>query len=228
MNWEKIKKLNVRIEVPLKVKQFLFLVLGTYFLTALFVEMVDYLPLMAYRIAGILVPFITAVPAMIVFWQRKMSFKDIFGKKIAFQVFMGTVVAAVMLLVLNLVNGGLSYSIAVTLFDRYNWYKIYISVYYLLIVNFTEEFVYRVVLQGFIADSMKKANFLAPLITAAFFAFGHYWVGGLSVVGATFVMGIIWGYLKYLYNNSFYVASSVAHGLYNYGIVLIPYITECL
>ena len=228
MDWEKIKKLNVRIEVPGRVKQFLFLILGTYFLTALSNEVIDYLPLRIYRIACLLAPFVVAFPAMVIYQKNKSIFKNIFGKRIVLQIFLGIVVAAIMLWILVLISGGLSYSITVTLFDRYNWYKIYITVYYLLIVNFTEEFVYRVVLQGLIVDLLKKVKFIAPLITAVFFALGHCWLGESSVVSATFVMGVIWGYLKYLNNNSFYVASSVAHGLYNYGIVLIPYVLECL
>ena len=225
MDW---RKLNVQIVVPDKVKKFLFLVVGTWLCTALCVEILDYLPIRIYRVVRFVSPILSGAPAIIVFIKEGQSFRKIINGNILKQVVVGIMVGAFLLAILWMVSGGIGRSVTTSFFAKYDWYKIYITIYYLLVVGFVEEFVYRVVIQDYFVDRLKKYKFCAPLISAIIFGLAHYFVGGWNQVLATFLLGLVWGYLKYCGNNSFYLAASISHGLYDYGIIVIPYFVSIL
>lgn len=224
MNWEKLKKLNVKIEVPQRIKTLLFLVIGTLLMTSLVVEFMDYLPLKVFRVVNFLAPAITAIPAIIVFIKEKKSFKELFAGSKLRQVLCGVAFGAVLLTVSAIKNHGFQWYIGTSLFSRYDWYKVYISFNYLIIVGFFEEFTYRVVMQDYLIGLMGKLKVLAPFVTAVIFAQAHYTVGNRNTMLIALLWGLMWGYLRYFGKSFNFLALGISHGIYDYGLIVIPYI----
>lgn len=222
MDW---KKLNVEIVIPDKIKKLMFLVFGTWICTAICVTLLDWLPLKLFRVFKLFAHFCMAIPAIIIFKKNGRKFKSLFEGNVIKQIIIGILIGIVLLGISAIKNGDIQWTIHTSLFSRYDWYKVYVSVYYLLIVGFAEEFTYRVVIQDYLIELLGKIKWLAPLLTAAIFSFGHIFVGGhFSQLMVAFVWGLIWGYLKFFNKNITYVSLSVSHGLYDYGLMFVPFI----
>jgi len=225
MDW---KKLNVEIVIPDKIKKLLFLVVGTWIFTAVASEILDYLSVGAYRVGKMIAPLVTAIPALVVFVKEKKRLRDLFCRGVVKQLLCSMAMLFVLLVIIAFLNHGIGWSVQTSLFDKYNWYKIYSFVYYVLVIGFTEEFIYRVVVQDCIDECIKKYKFLVPFLSAMVFGIAHYWVGGCGQVMMTFVLGLIWGYSKYYIKNVTYLAVSISHGLYDFGILVIPLLVSYL
>lgn len=97
---------------------------------------------------------------------------------------------------------------------------LYYLIYY-LIVAVTEEFVYRVFVQGNMCIIFGKISFIAPLLSALYFGICHHVQGNSMQVVVTFVYGLIIGYARYLFKNCTYLSAVIAHCLYDFLIVTV-------
>ncbi len=224
MDWEKIKKLNVRIEVPTKVKKLLFLILGSVFVYWFNSDIIDYMPLGLYRVFKFIMPVLNALPAIIIFIIDKRKIKDLFQTGILKQTMLGLFVGAILLSAIMVMNGGLDITNETAMFIRHDWYKVYISVYYLIMVGYMEEFTYRVMVQEYLIDILGKFKILAPLISSALFSVAHLYVAGNLLLIIAFIWGLIWGYLKYFCKDFTFYAAALSHGVYDYGLMILPFI----
>ncbi len=228
LDWEKIKKLNVRIEVPGKVKKLLFLVIGSLVCYWVNSDIIDYMPLKAYRVFKFFMPLLSAIPAIVIFVIDKRRIKDLFPKGIIKQTILGLLLAALLLTVIAIKNGGLAMTNETAMFANHNWYKVYISVYYLIMVGYMEEFTYRVMIQDYLIDMLGKFKIIAPFISACLFSVAHLYVAGNVLLIIAFVWGLIWGYLKYFCKDFTFYSAALSHGLYDYGLMIIPFFTYAL
>lgn len=224
MNWEKIKKLNVRIEVPVKVKKLLFLLIGSVMFYLIITDVLDYLPIKAYRIVNFIRPIISAIPAIIIFALDKRKVKDLFPKRFIRQVLIGVAIAVPMIVIMGLVNGGFEMTNKAAIFARYDWYKVYLTLQVLLLIGFMEEFTYRVMIQDYLVDVLGKFKCLAPLLSAILFGLSHYNMGGIRLVVLVFCLGLVWGYFKYYIKDVSYLTVAIAHGTYDYMVLIMPFL----
>lgn len=219
MDW---KKLNVEIKIPTKIKRLLILVIGTVCLTNILVGIMDYFSVEIYRAIKFFVPIITAIPSFVIYKIEGKKIKDLFAGKIIYQLLCGIALGGILICLAAVIGGGLNVTVEAALFERHVWYRIYIAVYYLLIVGFMEEFIYRIVMQDYLVGMLGKAKILAPCITAVAFSLCHYSAGGIDLLVHVFVWGMIWGYLRYFNKKVSYLALAVSHGVYDFGLLIIP------
>lgn len=223
MDW---KKLNVKIEIPTKIKRLIALVVGTVLLTNVLAGQLDYLPLDIYRIAKFALPIIPAIPAFLVFKKEGKKIKDLFGRNILKQIGIGVIMGMLLIGMSGLVNGGYQWLIETSLFVDNMWLRLYYILYYLLVVGFAEEFIYRIVIQEYIESMLTKFKLLAPVLASIAFSLAHLSAGSEGLLVFSFVWGLIWGYLRYFNKHITYIVLGVSHGFYDFGIVVMPYIVS--
>ena len=221
MDW---KNINIEIKIPDKVKKFLWLVVGTVLLTNILVDVIDFFSIEIYRMFKLLLPAFAAIPAIIYYVKDGRKFGELFGGNLLKQIFLGVILGVLLLVLIWMRNGEMVLTIEAALFSKYTWYKIYISIYYLVMVGFFEEFIYRIVIQDYFADVLGKWKIFAPALSAVAFALCHVMGGGIGLVLHNIIWGLIWGYLRYFCKNVTYPVLAVSHGVYDYGLLIIPLI----
>lgn len=218
MDW---KKLNAEIKIPGKVKEFFLLVVGTVLLANILADIMDYFSIELYRVFKLVYPLLVAVPSIIFFAKGKRKLRELFSGNIIKQIGLGVIFGGILVAIIMIKNGGMALTIEATLFERYTWYKIYISVYYLVMVGFMEEFIYRVVIQDYFADCLGKWKVLAPLLSTIAFSLSHYVAGSML---HNLIWGLIWGYSRYFCKQVTYPVLAISHGVYDFGLLVIPLI----
>lgn len=221
MDW---KNINVEIKIPDKIKKFFLLVVGTVLLTNILVDVMDYFSIEVYRVFKFLLPLMTAVPAIIYYVKDGRKLRELFAGNALKQIILGVIFGSVLLVLIWMINGEMVLTIEASLFDRYTWYKIYISVYYLVMVGFMEEFIYRIVIQNYFADVLGRWKLFAPALSALAFAMCHFMGGGIGLVLHNVLWGLIWGYLRYFCKAVTYPVLAISHGVYDFGLLVIPLI----
>lgn len=88
-------------------------------------------------------------------------------------------------------------------------------------VGVGEEIVFRGYVQNQFSIWLKKRKWLAPLIAAVFFGLWHIINGSLIQVLFTTVIGCVFGYAKYFIKDCSLLSVMVAHGLYDFSLVLL-------
>ncbi len=91
----------------------------------------------------------------------------------------------------------------------------------ILFVGVGEEIVFRGYIQDQFAVWLKKGKWLAPLIAAAIFGLWHIINGSWFQVLFTTLIGCVFGYSKYLIKNCTLLSVILAHGLYDFSLVLL-------
>lgn len=91
----------------------------------------------------------------------------------------------------------------------------------ILFVGVGEEIVFRGYVQNQFEIWLKKCNWLAPLIAAAIFGLWHIINGSLIQVLFTTVIGCVFGYCKYYVKDCTLLSVIIAHGLYDFSLVLL-------
>lgn len=102
------------------------------------------------------------------------------------------------------------------LFSRLSlkWFIYYLLVFF--VVALTEEFVYRVFVQGNLTVILGRLAFLAPLVSALYFGLCHHVQGSSQQVVVTFGFGLIIGYAKHYIKNCTFVSVVLAHWMYDF------------
>ncbi len=91
----------------------------------------------------------------------------------------------------------------------------------ILFVGVGEEIVFRGYIQNQFTFWLKKCKWLAPLIAAAIFGLWHIINGSLVQVLFTTVIGCVFGYVKYFIKDCSLLSVMIAHGLYDFSLVLL-------
>lgn len=91
----------------------------------------------------------------------------------------------------------------------------------ILFVGFGEEVVFRGYIQNQFTIWLKKCKWLAPLIAAAIFGLWHIINGSLIQVLLTTLIGCVFGYAKYFIKDCSLLSVIIAHGLYDFSLVLL-------
>ena len=91
----------------------------------------------------------------------------------------------------------------------------------IIFVGFGEELVFRGYIQNQFEIWLKKYKVFAPLIAALLFGLWHLVNGSLIQVLFTALIGCVFGYAKYFLKHCTLLSVSVAHGLYDFSLVLL-------
>ena len=91
----------------------------------------------------------------------------------------------------------------------------------ILFTGLCEEIVFRGYVQNQFEIWLKKCKWLAPLIAAVLFGLWHIINGSLIQVLFTTLIGCVWGYGKYFIKDCTLLSVIIAHGLYDFSLVLL-------
>ena len=91
----------------------------------------------------------------------------------------------------------------------------------ILFVGVGEEILFRGYIQNQFEIWLKKCKWFAPLIAAAIFGLWHIINGNLIQVLFTTLIGCVFGYSKYFIKDCSLLSVILAHGLYDFSLVLL-------
>ena len=91
----------------------------------------------------------------------------------------------------------------------------------ILFIGVCEEIVFRGYIQNQFEIWLKKCKWLAPLIAAVLFGLWHIINGSLIQVLLTTLIGCVFGYSKYFIKDCSLLSLIIAHGLYDFSLVLL-------
>lgn len=91
----------------------------------------------------------------------------------------------------------------------------------ILFVGVGEEIVFRGYIQNQFTVWLKKCKWLSPLIAAAIFGLWHLINGSLIQVLFTTAIGCVFGYAKYFIKDCSLLSVIIAHGFYDFSLVLL-------
>lgn len=91
----------------------------------------------------------------------------------------------------------------------------------ILFVGVGEEIVFRGYIQNQFTVWLKKCKWLSPLIAAAMFGLWHLINGSLIQVLFTTAIGCVFGYAKYFIKDCSLLSVIIAHGLYDFSLVIL-------
>ena len=91
----------------------------------------------------------------------------------------------------------------------------------ILFVGVCEEIVFRGYVQNQFEIWLKKCKWLAPLISGVLFGLWHIINGSLFQVLLTTLIGCVFGYSKYFIKDCSLLSLIMAHGLYDFSLVLL-------
>ncbi len=93
---------------------------------------------------------------------------------------------------------------------------LWLFIFYMFVVGLTEEFCYRVYIQGELKTLLNKFTFLAPAIAALCFGYMHIVQGSMEQVKFTIMFGFVLGYARYFIKDCTFISLVIAHGLYDF------------
>lgn len=101
------------------------------------------------------------------------------------------------------------------------WEILWSFFYYVIVVAVTEEYVFRIFFQGELTQILGKTSWLAPFVCAVLFALAHVPQGYIEQVYIAFGAGLILGYARYFIKEYSFLSLVLAHGLYDFLIVML-------
>lgn len=181
------------------------------------------LPLVARMILMIAMYWIVALVPIIFYIKNKNKLNDLGFKKdkILRQIFIGIVIACIMSIFITLIpilifgkeNTYSSYNF------KYVWQYVYQFIYLTAGVALTEEFIFR----GYLLNNIKKIsnNSIIPIIiTSLLFGLFHIFSGNVVQIIITSFIGLILVVCKEKIKECSLLSLIIAHGLYDWLIVL--------
>lgn len=91
----------------------------------------------------------------------------------------------------------------------------------ILFVGVGEEIVFRGYIQNQFTVWLKRCKWLAPLIAAVIFGLWHLINGNIIQMLFTTLIGCVFGYCKYFIKDCTLLSVIIAHGLYDFSLVLL-------
>jgi len=101
---------------------------------------------------------------------------------------------------------------------------IYKAFFYVFFVAVGEELFFRCYLMNQLVVWLKRASFLAPLISGIIFGLFHLINGNFVQVIITSLLGVTFGYVKFYFKNCSNLSVILGHGLYDLGLYAIGFI----
>ena len=137
------------------------------------------------------------------------------------QILIGVALAAVLCLLLGIVPILCGTSIIGSHSDPSAGFLAISAVQDILFIGVCEELVFRGYIQNQFEIWLKKCKWLAPLIAAVLFGLWHIINGSLFQVLLTTLIGCVFGYSKYFIKDCSLLSLIIAHGLYDFSLVLL-------
>lgn len=130
----------------------------------------------------------------------------------------GILIAAGLTLIIGLIPVWCGFSLVGSHKD-FTWFRIiYSFLNFVLIIGPVEELIFRVYIQDTLVSLFdnKKAKFAGVIISSLIFGLWHLINGSLIQVLFTFVIGLVFGFCKYLIKDCKYPGLALGHGLYDF------------
>lgn len=130
----------------------------------------------------------------------------------------GILIAAGLTLIFGLIPVWCGFSLVGEHKD-FTWFRvIYPFLNFMLIIGPVEELVFRVYIQDTLVSLFdnKKVKFVGVIISSLIFGLWHLINGSLIQVLFTFVIGLVFGFCKYLIKDCKYPGLALGHGLYDF------------
>ena len=137
------------------------------------------------------------------------------------QILIGIAFAAVLCLLFGIIPILCGTSIIGSHRDPSAGYLAISAVQDILFVGVCEEIVFRGYVQNQFEIWLKKNKWLSPLIAAVLFGLWHIINGSLIQVLLTTLIGCVFGYCKYFIKDCSLLSVIIAHGLYDFSLVLL-------
>ena len=103
----------------------------------------------------------------------------------------------------------------------WSWVEVLFQLLFcMLVVGPVEEFIFRVYLQELFVSCLPRNKWIGGVLAALLFGLLHLINGNLIQVLFAFGIGLIFGFSKYKLKNCGFVGVAVAHGLYDFLIVI--------
>lgn len=132
------------------------------------------------------------------------------------QYLIGATIAFVLSVVIAIIPALCGFSLIGNHID-FSWFVlIYDLLFYLLIIDPVEEFVFRVYLQDAFVSFFSKHEWLGVVFASFLFGLWHIINGNIVQVLFTFCIGLVFGFAKYKIKNCGYVGVAYGHGLYDF------------
>ena len=93
--------------------------------------------------------------------------------------------------------------------------------YYMLIVGPAEELIFRVYMQDTLVSMLKKHKWIGVVLASLLFGAWHLINGSLMQAAFTFGIGMIFGMCKYTIKSCKFIGLALAHGIYDFLIVVV-------
>jgi len=219
---EKISRLPASAESKQSVIVFfvaLILIVGFTFLARVLKYVNSYAGRVCLNLLIIVAYTAVAVVAMILTRQQKELLPT--KNKLWLQILLGVGLAAVLCFFIGILPILCGTSLVGSHTDPSAVYILTSAVQDILFVGVGEEIVFRGYIQNQFAVWLKKCKWLSPLIAAALFGLWHIINGSLIQVLFTTAIGCVFGYAKYFIKDCSLLSVTIAHGLYDFSLVLL-------
>lgn len=219
----KLSEIRIDIKNEKQIKKLFLVILFTAILTYIVNEIPDYINnIKVWRVVTCVINIVLVVPALVAYFTDKKKISDLFCKG-KFQYFYGILMGIFLFVIVNIIPLAFGINMIGTMYIKNASIFIRMSIFYLLIIGPTEEFIFRVYIQDSLVDLFGKYKAFAPLVAGALFGVWHLICGNWIQAAITTVLGCIWGYSKFCVKGCTYMSIALSHGLYDYLIFLAKF-----
>lgn len=223
--------LNLKHDIRINLKhekevfRFIRLLIFTFIFSAVFLGIPDYIwNMILWRISVLLCPWLVAVPAVINLKTRGVKLRTLLGERILWQFAVGCAVGTMLAAVWLLFNYFVLQREAGMFYFKNVWEMLYVFIQYMCVVGPSEELIYRFAIMGSMEELCEKCRWLAPLVANLLFALSHIFQTNWFNVLFAFVFGGVYTLFTYRWKKCGLVMASAMHGMFDFMIVLIPYL----
>ncbi len=106
--------------------------------------------------------------------------------------------------------------------EDFSWFNvIYDFLNCVLIIGPVEELIFRVYVQDTMTSFFEKKKFIGVIIAAFLFGLWHIINGSLIQVLLTFLIGLVFGFCRFIIKDCKYPGLALGHGLYDFSIRIV-------
>lgn len=214
-----LKKLNKRIEIKYEtqIKWLVVLVMLRYAMAYLY-DITERIPdLLRTNIVTCIIKIIIIIPPILVYRKWAIHHEEYNFKNWKQYIYAVLLVVPLYLCKVLIYGWGCFQPERLLHITFGNW--LWLFFFYMILTAVGEEFFYRQYIQGELEVILGKAKWLAPLVAAAAFGYGHMMQGDETKVYFTFLFGLFIGYAKFFFKDCTMISVIIAHGLYDLLVV---------
>ena len=215
--------IQIHLKNEKEVFRFMRLLIFTFLFSAVFLGLPDYIwNITWYRISKMIVPWLVAIPAIVNCVERKVKIRDLLGKHIASQIFWGIVIGMAMGIIVWQINKLIDPNAFPITNVRSVGSVLYLFFFYVFAIGPSEELIYRIAFIGEIRQTTSKV-WLAVLVSDILFACAHLFQSDLENAIVALITGMLFTFLC-MWKKGGFITASIVHGLYDFLIMILPYI----